>query len=370
MSLKCAIVCKQGKSNSEKYFANAKIIIDSADYLWYSIVREKHFKKPNGKIPNYTIFWEDTTMKKNFFARRLMVLGLTAILALGSTITAQASTTDTPTIARTKAWDSIEHSLGGVPESVRKIEYQGSTFYLAPDVSDGDFTAVLAAGPEAVRLKPPTDNGKLYQYPVYILWNNDKTVLLVHPITFSYDNVLEPVSTPASSPTSQTGTQPVSAESRKALTGQEAIDYMLSDEYANAVRDEFYKLLNEHRVANGLRELDVNLELQDYADIRADEQRTRGGHTRPSGTAAGSGWHNSKNNLNTRYAENALACGAIGADPLSTARGIFSIWKNSEGHNKHMLYNFDTRITMAFGIAPELDKDGFVTSGAIFATGY
>ena len=74
--------------------------------------------------------------------------------------------------------------------------------------------------------------------------------------------------------------------------------------------------------------------------------------------------------MNSRYAENAINCGALGADPASTARGIFSRWKNSEGHNRHMLYSFDSRITMAFGIAPKLDEDGFITSGAIFATGY
>jgi uncharacterized protein YkwD len=310
-------------------------------------------------------------MKRTIIARMATVLGLTAILAFSPTIAAQASTTtDSPAVARTKAWDGITHTLGGVPESARKIEYKGSIFYLAPSVSDDDFAAVLTAGPEAVRLKPPKDTGKLYQYPVYILWNSDKTVLLVHPIIYSCDDILEPVSIPTDPPASLTGTKTATKATPKKPAGQEAIDYMLSDEYTDAVRDEFYRLLNEHRVYNGLKELEVNLELQGYADIRADEQRTRAGHARPNGTAAGSGWHNSKNNLNTRYAENALGCGALGANPLSAARGIFSIWKNSEGHNRHMLYDFAPNITMAFGIAPELDKDGFVTSGAIFATGH
>jgi uncharacterized protein YkwD len=148
------------------------------------------------------------------------------------------------------------------------------------------------------------------------------------------------------------------------------LQYMYTDEYADAVRAEFYRLLNEYRAENGLRELAVNLELQDYADIRAAEQRERSGHTRPDGTPAGSGWHDSRNNLNTRYAENSLATGAIGADPLGTARGIFSIWKDSKGHNAHMLYDFKDEIEMGFGIAPMLDETGFVTSGAVFASGY
>ena len=145
---------------------------------------------------------------------------------------------------------------------------------------------------------------------------------------------------------------------------------MLSEEYADAVRQEFYRLLNEHRKAHGLRELEVNLELQEYADIRADEQRERFGHTRPDGTRAGSGWHNSWNVMNSRYAENAIKTGAITPDPNSAALGIFTIWRESAGHNRHMLYKFDANITMALGIAPRLDDNGFVTTGAIFATGY
>jgi hypothetical protein len=35
-----------------------------------------------------------------------------------------------------------------------------------------------------------------------------------------------------------------------------------------------------------------------------------------------------------------------------------------------MLYDFKAEIEMGFGIAPMLDETGFVTSGAIFATGY
>lgn len=312
-------------------------------------------------------------MKKNSVIKKAMVLGLTCAMLLSSTITAMAASgadTASPVIARTKAWDGINYTLGGIPESVRKIEYSDSIFYLAPDVSDSDFAAILAAGPEAVRLKMPVDTGKLYQYPVYILWSGDKTTLLVHPIIFDYDNILEAVAVPATPPASLTGEQPVSVTPKKSLKGQEAIDYMLSAEYADAVRTEFYRLLNEHRAANGLRELEVCLELQAYADIRADEQRVKFGHTRPDGSYAGSGWYNSYNHMNSRYAENALNCGAIGADPLSAARGIFSIWKESEGHNRHMLYNFDSRITMALGIAPKLDENGFVTTGAIFATGY
>ena len=307
-------------------------------------------------------------MKNKFLTKMAMTIGLAAVLVLNLTVAATA-TPETPAIARTRAWDGIEYTLGGLPESVRKIEYAGSIFYLNNNVTEQDFLTVLEAGAEAVRLKPPQDNGQLYQYPVYILWNSDKTVLLVHPIIFPDDDILEAVAIVTEPPASLTG----KVEPRKPteeMTAAELTEYMLSAEYADEVRTEFYRLLNKHRKANGVRELEVNLKLQDYADIRAAEQRTRFGHTRPNGKPAGSGWYNSKNHMNSQYAENAAGVGTLSSNPKKTAQSIFDAWKNSPGHNRHMIYNFSGDITMAFGIAPKLDKNGTVTSGAIFATGY
>ena len=309
-------------------------------------------------------------MKRHFFAKTAMLLGLAAIMLLSPVMAMAATDKPAPSVERTKAWDSIGQTLGGVPESVRKIEYAGSTFYLGTGVSDADYLAVLEKGAEAVRLEPPQGSGKLYSYPVYILWSADKTTLLVHPIIFSYDDILEPVAIPADPPAILAGAQVADTAPKAAMTAEETREYMLSAEYAEAVRSEFYRLLNEYRAAKGLKELEVNLELQDYADIRASEQRTRFGHTRPNGTAAGSGWHNSRNALNSRYAENAIGVGALSADPTDTANSILTRWKESSGHNRHLLYSFDKRITMAFGIAPKLEATGTVTSGAIFATGY
>jgi uncharacterized protein YkwD len=314
-------------------------------------------------------------MKKHFIARTAMALGLAALMAFSpATAIAASETPAPPTVARTKAWDGIVQTLGGVPESVKKIEYAGSTFYLGSGVTETDFLTVLAAGPEAVRLKPPkaANVSRLYFYPVYILWNADKTVLLVHPIIWDYDDVLEAVAVKTDPPASLTGSQATTdaPKTPKKMTKAETQEYMLSAAYADEVRDEFYRLLNEHRAANGLRELEIDLELQDYADLRADEQRERFGHTRPDGSAAGSGWHNAHNVMNSRYAENASKMGALHPDPKNTALGIFRRWKESKGHNRHMLYDFDPEIKMAFGIAPKLEENGTVTSGAIFATGY
>jgi hypothetical protein len=308
-------------------------------------------------------------MKGKRIKKMAVTFGLSGIILLNSCITVMAGTSvKSPAVARTKMWDAIEYSLGGRPESVTKIEYAGSVFYLGFDVTETDFLTVLAAGPEAVLLKPPRDNGMLYDYPVYILWNSDKTVLLVHPIVFDYDKILDEVAIPAEPPESLPDTPPVVEAPPIELTEEQK--YMLTDEYTDAVRKEFYKLLNEHRAANGLRELEIDVELQGYADIRADEQRILFGHTRPDGTPAGSGWHNMHNVMNSRYAENALSVGALDPNPVDTALGIFSIWEESKGHNRHMLYDFKPDIKMGFGIVPMDDGEGHVVSGAIFASGY
>jgi len=162
----------------------------------------------------------------------------------------------------------------------------------------------------------------------------------------------------------------------------EAIEWMLSDEYVYIARQEIARRINEHRVAHGLRPLEINLALQDYADIRAAEIRNQAAlrirlsHTRPDGSAAGSGWYNSQNYINTRFAENITGGGILPSDPIELGRSI-DTWKNSYGHNRHMLYDFDPHITMAIGIAPALtlvmhgEVGRFeVTSGIVFATGY
>ena len=141
--------------------------------------------------------------------------------------------------------------------------------------------------------------------------------------------------------------------------------------FADEIRQEFYVLLNNHRKANGLRKLKENKTLQRYADARAAEQRIVFGHTRPDGTAAGSGWHNSQNIINTRYAENARSNGPLNhRDARAVANDFFEMWKNSKGHNRHFLWKFDKHITMALGLDLKLDPTWGLTSPAIWATGY
>jgi uncharacterized protein YkwD len=317
-------------------------------------------------------------MKFTALKKTAAVLSMAGFMALSGYSPVYANTAAAVPVARTRAWDTIETSLGGLPESVRKIEYAGSTFYLGEDVTDEDFLAVLSAGPEAVVLATAKDSGMLYGSPVYILWDAEKTVLLVHPLVYDREVILKANIIPTDPPAALTAEQTSEAITEdgirlapiEGMTKLQTVEYLLSDEYTDAVRGEFYRLLNEHRAANGLPELEVNLELQEYADIRAIEQRDYFGHTRPDGSPAGSGWHNSYNVMGSRYAENAKSAATVNNTPEVTALNIFTRWKNSPGHNEHMLYDFDPQITMALGFSPEFDKFGVVSSGSIFATGY
>lgn len=171
-------------------------------------------------------------------------------------------------------------------------------------------------------------------------------------------------------------TQQMVAEEKAQMEQQEAQKQLLLetinlDTFADEIRQEFYLLLNNHRRSNGMRELEINPALQNYADIRAAEVRTYYGHTRPDKTAAGSGWHNSQNMVNSRYAENIISLGMydIDTDAKTIATIFFEGWKQSSGHNKHMLYNFNDNITMALGLDLKIES-GQLTSPGVWASGY
>ena len=159
---------------------------------------------------------------------------------------------------------------------------------------------------------------------------------------------------------------------------QEAIDWMLTDEYVYLVRQEFYRLVNEHRLAHGLRQLEVNHYLEVYADIRAGEityqaniLRVRISHTRLDGSRFYSGWNDSNSRA---VAENASGGGSLPSCPLQHAYNSFTGWRSSDAHNRIMLLDVEPQVTMAFGISPTLvigSGGNFrVHSGNIFLLGY
>ena len=212
------------------------------------------------------------------------------------------------------------------------------------------------------------DLGNLLQATVD--WNGDTRTVTV---TSSGGNVVAPPlqvtqTVPPTEPTS-----PPSTSNEHGYTSD--IEWLMSDEYAQAVRDEFYRLLNEYRVENGLRALEVNLELQDYADIRADELRILFSHTRPDGSNSGSGWEIRESapagyfgSTLRGYSENAGGSVDMHINPTDYAFARLNSWKNSPGHNRAMLrVDDDAETTIAFGISPKVNEYGKVMSPAILA---
>ena len=123
----------------------------------------------------------------------------------------------------------------------------------------------------------------------------------------------------------------------------EDIQKLSEDDFIN----EILKLVNEQRKANNIAELRYRKDIQECADIRADEIITLFDHTRPDGTDCFTVF-DEKEIKYTTVGEN-IAQGYI--DPASVMEG----WMNSENpnHKKNILSPDFT--DMAVGIA---EKDG------------
>ena len=91
------------------------------------------------------------------------------------------------------------------------------------------------------------------------------------------------------------------------------------DEY----REDILRKINEYRKKQGKNELFENEDLNDYAQIRAEEINTRKSHIRPNGELSIDG-----HNIN----------GEIITDAL-TSKEAFLNWKKSQGHNELMLHS-------------------------------
>jgi len=98
-------------------------------------------------------------------------------------------------------------------------------------------------------------------------------------------------------------------------------------------------LTNKYRVSNGLNELNYNSGLQSASDRRAVESAVSFSHTRPDGTR----W----NTVTAQWSSGGenLAAGQNTADSAMLA------WKNSEGHNRNLLYGRETGQTPFRGIS-------------------
>lgn len=97
--------------------------------------------------------------------------------------------------------------------------------------------------------------------------------------------------------------------------------------YVEEIEIELMNLINEHRVANGVKALDIDYELKTLSDIRAAEfsENMDMAHTRPDGSDCFTvGNMNGENLVALSLREN-------------NAQVMFDTWKESKGHNENML---------------------------------
>lgn len=98
--------------------------------------------------------------------------------------------------------------------------------------------------------------------------------------------------------------------------------------YNNEFEDEVIRLVNEYRIANGLRPFKKSIYLCKQADIRGYEITNVYHHTRPNGE-----FFSTVIEHGGTKAENI----AVGTLQTNTPQDVFDAWRNSEGHNKNML---------------------------------
>ncbi|MDK8234627.1 GW dipeptide domain-containing protein [Aerococcus christensenii] len=153
---------------------------------------------------------------------------------------------------------------------------------------------------------------------------------------------------------------------------------MSESEFIAAIQQEFHKLLNEHRVANGKQPIAYNSALQPYVDIRGKEIVEKFSHTRPNGkdpfSVIPENMYTSRKTetggtMGGSAGENITETTMLIGDKFSsraaidTAAELFNQWKNSPGHNYNMLD--DSNVSHALGIG--LKGDGHYKVSTVYA---
>ena len=123
--------------------------------------------------------------------------------------------------------------------------------------------------------------------------------------------------------------------------------------YLTGLSEESWKIVNEHRKAHGLSEVQApSRTLQEAADIRAAElyynYKTYGeshpnhfDHVRPDGRSIST-------SMNNFGGENILHGNVYNLnDDYEAAKQTFTTFKNSDGHNKNMLWNVENKVPVA-----------------------
>ena len=107
------------------------------------------------------------------------------------------------------------------------------------------------------------------------------------------------------------------------------------DDYAHQV----FNLTNEYRTSNGLNSLHYNTSTQDASNTRALEAAVYFSHTRPNGSK----WNTVTSSW--KYGGENLASGQDDPD------WVMRSWKNSDGHNKNLLYGRESGQTPFKGLS-------------------
>ncbi|RSU08949.1 CAP domain-containing protein, partial [Vagococcus elongatus] len=124
-----------------------------------------------------------------------------------------------------------------------------------------------------------------------------------------------------------------------------------SQEERDIMYEEFYKLLNEYRVKNGLKALNVNSILQAGADIRAEEISEVFSHTRPNGS-----YHSTviqevaPGTIFNGMGENIAGGGFASFSGKDAAEKMLQLWINSPDHNSILLDSSSNEAGVGFYI--------------------
>lgn len=101
----------------------------------------------------------------------------------------------------------------------------------------------------------------------------------------------------------------------------------VTKEYVEDVERDLMKLINDYRVENGIKALDIDYNVKSLSDIRAAEfsSNTSNRHSRPDGSP----W----NTIGDVNGENS----AVISIREDNAKVLFNAWKSSPGHDQNML---------------------------------
>jgi len=130
----------------------------------------------------------------------------------------------------------------------------------------------------------------------------------------------------------------------------------LSDDQIAVANAAFMQLINQYRKDNGVKELIEDSRLDAGSAIRAKETSTVFSHMRPDGTGFNTAIYQAGiTDLGDNvigFGENIASTGASNNNGAAAALRLFTMWKNSPGHNANMLDPDFTRMGIGIYATP------------------